>query len=228
MSDTLWQQSISASSACITSYFTKNNVDSSALSFLRPIAITAQRNPSGWMAKRDRVSLLNIISRKINKTIRIVEFGNDNMAPDVNGFVVEKESSADIYVKKNSEGTYFQGLNFCYRRFIVAKELNHLLMNKDVNLQTVKYVAEFIDLVSFLTSDAIPKDNGQKSEYIAYYGAMELLIPKQYFDSDWFKSQNDNHNIALQLRCPAQVIEIRKDKENQKKFLEAYQTLRAS
>ncbi len=214
MSDALWQESISASFSCITSYFEKNNSDATPeLTFLRPIAITAQNNPSGWAAKEDRTSLLDIIEQKINKSIRIKYFDN-NMAPDVNGFVVEKRKSADIYVNKN--------LNYCYSRFIVAKELNHLLMNENGDLKTVECVAEFIELVSFLMLDSTPKDDGQASENIAYYGAMELLIPKQYFESDWFKSNNSNHDIALQLRCPTQIIEIRKDKEIQNKFLEIY------
>lgn len=214
MSDVLWQESISASFSCIASYFKKNNSNATPeLTFLRPIAITAQNNPSGWAAREDRTSLLDIIEQKINKSICIKYF-DDNMAPDVNGFVVEKEKSADIYVKKS--------LNFCYRRFIAAKELNHLLMNKNGNLKTVEYVTEFIELVSFLMLDSTPKDDGQASENIAYYGAMELLIPKQYFESDWFKSNNSNHDISVQLRCPTQIIEIRKDKEIQKKFLEIY------
>ena len=225
MFDTVFKKSISASACCIKSYFEENNVDTSALTFLRAIAITAENNPTGWIAKENRTCLLDIISQKIGKSIRIVEFDND-IAPDVNGFVVEKQYSADIYIKKQSENTYVKGLNFCYRRFVTAKELNHLLMNEsDHNLQTIVDKVSFIDLVSFLTLDSRPKDDSQKSENIAYYGAMELLIPKQYFESDWFKSQDNNHNIALQLRCPTQVIELRKGKRMQDEFAEIYKLL---
>lgn len=220
MPNTIFKKSISASVSCIKSYFKENNINSSALTFLRPIAITSENNPAGWIAKEDRTCLLDIVSKEIGKSIRILDFDNSN-AIDINAFVVEKQNSADIYVKKESD------LNFCSRRFVVAKELNHLLMNKvDSNLQTIVYRADFIDLVSFLTLDSIPKDDSQKSENIAYYGAMELLIPQQYFESDWFKSQKNNYNdIALQLRCPTQVIELRKGKGIQKQFSEIYESL---
>ncbi len=225
MSNDIFTESISASVSCIKSYFKENDVDTSALTFLRPIAITAQNNPNGWAAKEDRTCLLDIISKKINKSIRIMEFDNDT-APDINGFVIEKEKSADIYVKKNSENTYVAGFNFCYRRFVVAKELNHLLMNAaDNSLRTIDNINSFIDLVSFLTTDLPPKNDSQESEHIAYFGAMELLIPRQYFETNWFKSQDYNQTVAVQLRCPTQVIELRKNKEIKKNFLKVYKKL---
>jgi hypothetical protein len=82
---------------------------------------------------------------------------------------------------------------------------------------------ELLDLLSFLTMDLEAKNDGKKSESIAYFGAMELLMPKQYFNSHWFKLQNNNHNIAVQIKCPTQIIEIRKIEHINKTFTKVYQ-----
>lgn len=215
--DKLLRKAISTSATSIELYFKENRVDSSNLAFLRPIAITAQKNPNGWLSKEDRKGLIDIVSKQINKPIRIVEFDYDS-APDINGICIEQTNSAIIYINK--------GLNFCYRRFVVAKELSHLLMNAiDSKLRITTTKNELLDLVSFLTMDLTAKNDGEESERIAYFGAIELLIPKQYFNSDWFQSQDNDHNVAVQIRCPTQVVEIRKTEFFNKVFIKVYQNI---
>ena len=152
---------------------------------------------------------------KLKKKIRIIEFDHD-LAPDINGVCLEKTNSAIIYINK--------GLNFCHRRFIVAKELSHLLMNAvDSKLRITTTENELLDLLSFLTTGLGVANDCKKSEIIAYFGAMELLIPKQYFNSHWFQSNNNDHDIAVQIKCPTQIIEIRKTGDINKTFTKVYQ-----
>lgn len=216
MSNKLFKEAIFTSIASIEAYFQKNKVDSSNLTYLLPVAITAQKKPTGWGDTGNRKGLLDIVSIQINKKIRIVEFDRD-LAPDINGVCLEKTNSAIIYVNK--------GLNFCYRRLVVAKELSHLLMNvvnSKLRIATTKN--ELLDLLSFLTTGLEATNDCKESEFIAYFGAMELLIPKQYFNSDWFQSNNNNHDIAVQIKCPTQIIEIRKIGHINKNFKKVYQT----
>jgi len=74
VSDKLLKKAIFTSIASIESYFQKNKVDSSSLISLRPIAITAQKNPIGWGDTENRKGLLDIVSIQINKKIRIETF----------------------------------------------------------------------------------------------------------------------------------------------------------
>lgn len=202
MSRDLTQAAIVTAIACTESYFQNNKIDSNNLTFLPPIGITTSKAANGWGSSEPTKGLLDVVSIKIGKTIAIKEF-DDSLAPDVNGICLEQENSATIYVN--------QKLNTCYRRFIVAKELSHLLMNSaNPGLRIVKSKQHSLDLIAFLTTNSKSENDGQESEKTAWWGAIELLIPKDYFDSDWFQSQNNDHNIALQIKCPTQIIELRK------------------
>lgn len=197
------EDSLFVSAAAVQSYFQTNRVDD--FSSIYPVAITNHKQASGWDNFKIKEGLLSIVSKKIGKTIRVTLF-NESDAPEVNGFCCEKEKSADIYVNG--------GLNFCFRRFIVAKELNHLLMNKkDNSFRITPSTKNVINLISFLTMDQkglnIDTSKAELSENAAYFGALELLVPKQYVDSDYFKMMNDV-DTAQKLRSPVQVIELRK------------------
>ena len=68
MSNKLFKEAIFTSIASIETYFQKNKVDSSSLTYLRPIAITAQKNPIGWGGDTEsRKGLLDIVSIQIKE-----------------------------------------------------------------------------------------------------------------------------------------------------------------
>ena len=200
MSDSkkIYKEVVFSSISVVEDYFSKNNLQPSSF---YPIAITTTKQSTGWAHSHAstplKTGLLEIVSSKVNKPIFIKEFDKDD-APSIQGCCLEKENSATIYVSKN--------LNFCWRRFIVAKELSHLLINKVDNELRNSDMDDVLELMSFLvTQGSEAKNNIQLSEYIAYLGAIEMLMPKMFIDNGLFESSN----IVERIKCPKQMFEAR-------------------
>ena len=194
----VFKEAIFSSFSVVEDYFQKNNLKETSF---YPIAITNTKKSTGWassnLASPLKIGLLEIVSSKIRKPIYVKEFDKDD-APSIQGVCLEKESSATIYVSKT--------LNFCWRRFIVAKELSHLLMNKvDNDLRTAD-MNEVLELMSYLvTPNSNTKNTVQLSEYVAYLGAIEMLMPRQYIENGLFESSL----VIEKIKCPRQMFEAR-------------------
>jgi Zn-dependent peptidase ImmA (M78 family) len=204
------KEAVFTSIAVIETYFQSNQCNSS---IFHPIAITAKKRSTGWAfsSEKPRMGLVDIVQHKVGKQIFIKEFDGDD-APAIQGVCVEQEKSATIYVKKN--------LNFCWRRFIVAKELSHLLMNTVDNELRCTDLEKVKEILSYLVTT--PENNAQLSESVAYLGAMELLIPKQYLDKGLFTSPE----VADNIKCPKQIIELRETGRLQSTFNSLYSDTR--
>lgn len=193
------KEAIFSSLAITDDYFQKNKLSEKDF---HPIAITSEKKISGWSSAVEKLTVgtLKIATLKVKKPIFLKTFDNDT-APSIQGVCVERENSATIYVNGK--------LNFCWRRFIAAKELSHLLMNKVDGDLRINELPKVLELFSFLVSRSPVETNAQLSEYMAYLGAMELLIPKAYVLNGLL--EQDSKKIAEQIKCPVQVIEYRKD-----------------
>lgn len=197
------KDAVSSAQILLQDYFQKNNIQ---LASFKPIAITTEKKHSGWAGSVDSVTvgLKNIASQAIGKEIFIREF-DEEYAADIQGFLIEYTEHAVIYVNR--------GLNFCWRRFIVAKELSHLLMNKALPSLRLQDMSKINELLSVLLSPSIePSTEAQISEYMAYFGALELLLPKQYIDIRLL-ARNDAE-IADLIRSPIQAARLRKREIN--------------
>lgn len=102
---------------------------------------------------------------------------------------------------------YSMDLNTCWRRFVVAKELSHLLFDS-----TESYTTDPAELVTSLLSE-IPLSDGPSaqatSEQLAAIMAIELLLPHQEREKieSLFNSGVSVRRIALDYRVPAKIVE---------------------
>lgn len=196
--DKIKKEAICCSQALLQDYFQKNKIQSDKT--FNPIEITNVKTSSGWSQNSTKLGLQRLAELLSSKTITIKEFDNE-LAPHIQGTLIEKEKSAVIYVNRD--------LNFCWRRFIVAKELNHLLMNRtkpslrEEDLDTIKEL-----LSNLLTPTEAPSTYPETSEYMAYLGAIELLLPKQFIDNK-ILSLTDK-DLAEKLKIPIRVANVRR------------------
>lgn len=178
-------------------YFQQNQIKSPVLF---PVPITCNLT-SGWAfsATKPKSSLLDAIESLIGKDIIIHEFDHKG-AENIDGMLVEEDGKAIIFVNK--------ALNFCWRRFIVAKELTHLLLNNDApecratSADQVKSVIRDFFIENYFES----KDGYKKSEHEAFIMAIELLFPRDYVD---IAQEMDPKDIAAKVKIPVRAIEAR-------------------
>lgn len=172
----------------------------------KPVAIKkTSTHVQGWAAGLQvNQTLHTVVQSIVGKEIDIVEF-DDTTAPAVDGMCLEFSDKAIIFVNKS--------LNFCWRRFIVAKELAHLLMNhqngslrstnRDAVLQTIDdLIKKKISPVASLATIA---------EIDAYAGAVEMLFAKDVVEH--FTGSDAKH-IADAIKVPANIINVRTTDEN--------------
>lgn len=114
----------------------------------------------------------------------------------VKGFFVAKDNSYEIVL--------LQGLNHCWRRLVLCKELFHMLLDnaeyRDMNLDE-----HIIGTLGVVISEKTPS-NAVKSEIIAEVAAMEFLFSYQARLEE-LKSNLTTKEIAEKYKCPLQLVE---------------------
>jgi hypothetical protein len=103
---------------------------------------------------------------------------------------------------------YSSDLNVCWSRFCICKEAYHLLSN-DQNT----YSTDPVSLVTGLLNDipVVKIDDDVEAEWMAVFGAMELLVPKA-LDNHLYQleaSGKSHYEIALEFRVPEKIISLR-------------------
>ena len=103
---------------------------------------------------------------------------------------------------------YANELNTCWSRFCICKEAYHLLSD-DVRT----YSTDPVSLVNGIMNDlpVLTIDDDIEAEWMAIFGAMELLIPGT-FDNYLYEleaSGKEHYEIALVFRVPEKIISLR-------------------
>jgi Zn-dependent peptidase ImmA (M78 family) len=172
----------------------------------KQVRLTSIREP-GWDSGAKKVGLLESASRILGMSITVKEFpvmgGHDE---PIHAMLMRYENRALIYVSEDE--------NFCYKRFYIAKELCHLLMDngkEDRFIHTSKDIKKLLSDLSL--QDGLSTENeypAYRSEILAYWGAVELLLPSEYEEKalELLRAGGSNslHNTALEFRAPKAIV----------------------
>lgn len=103
---------------------------------------------------------------------------------------------------------YSHELNACWSRFCICKEAYHLLSGDDEN-----YTNDPVSLVNGLLNDVpvLKPDDDVEAEWMAVFGAMELLIPNWATNKLYeLEASGKNHyDIAYEFRVPEKIVSLR-------------------
>ena len=178
--------------------------------FSLPVNFT--KTKSGWGAELSSTkTLLDALNGLRIKPVEVFLF-DTSLAPDIDGYFEEQEDKVTIFINSS--------LNFCWRRFIIAKEITHLLMNHlDPKLRVSTY-QEISNQITHRSIDFTPLNTAVASENWAYYGAVEMLLPTVLM----IDNKEECRATADIARCPLSIVEFRLKQENQAFYKELYQS----
>ncbi|MEE8574301.1 MAG: hypothetical protein V3T30_02720 [Thermodesulfobacteriota bacterium] len=105
--------------------------------------------------------------------------------------------------KDRAEVIYSAELNDCWARFVVCKELIHVLIDIEDD-----YTTDPSELVRQLTTMERNPTNDVHSEYNAIYGAIELLLPVPYRTRAREMSTigKSDYDVAYHFKIPEKII----------------------
>ena len=194
----------------------------------RQVRLTAVKENS-WSQGVAKIGLIEAARRLMGIPISVTEFpsmpgaSSDN-AP-IKAMLARYKNEAKIYVSDEE--------NFCHQRFYVAKELCHLMMDTG---HTEVFVQESSDIVQLLKDLQLPDGHAPskiteafKSEILAYWGAVELLLPPEFTTKAQeilnSGSSDSLYQAALEFRVPKSIVERRYlDEDTQAVFEEIYKS----
>jgi Zn-dependent peptidase ImmA (M78 family) len=116
------------------------------------------------------------------------------------GTIEDRGSEVDIYYDLNR--------NFCWKRFVCAKELCHLLYHVEDDLHLTSSVEAIDSLMSQILAGVIA-DQPATSEQAAIVMAIEVLLPYSERKSvNGMISKGGVMEIAKHYRLPAQMVPV--------------------
>lgn len=167
-----------------------------------PVQLNAL-TPSGWVQDSVDRGCVKAASQLIKKPIEVYDFPPLGVQNPLAALVENYDTRAVIYVSSTQ--------NYCWRRFLVAKELAHLIMCNDSN-QTPITPSDVTSLLSDLINNVSPGENKiLQAESLAYYAAIEILLPME-LATIAAKRLIDGESIselAKAYRIPRKVMELR-------------------
>jgi Zn-dependent peptidase ImmA (M78 family) len=103
---------------------------------------------------------------------------------------------------------YSASLNVCWSRFVVCKELAHLLLDTETKHFTKNPVALVQGLVTQVP--ILKPENDLVSESIALYCAIEILLPWHLRASmnEMMKAGKSDYEIAVHFRAPENIVNL--------------------
>lgn len=167
-----------------------------------PIAL----NPGvrkGWTGDPERTGCINAAERLLGKRIEIFNFPPMGVENPIAALVHNYEDRAEIYISSAQ--------NYCWQRFLAAKELAHLLICEKAN-QTPITPGEISSLLSDLINNVFPGENRiLQAESYAYYAAIEILLPMEHaLDAAQRLNAGDSIlELAKKYRMPRKAMELR-------------------
>lgn len=188
---------IFAARRLVLEYKRKNN------GLISPIQITAMQTPSGWGENKKIIGMLDVAMALTRVEIEVVEFSPLPEENPVDAFISSVSSGKKVVFVADHN-------NFCWRRFYSCKELCHAVMNDRESLRTSGAEA-CRRLISDLKSPPLPAGElypAYEAECAAYLGAIEMLLPPEFFTSiKESKGVFSAYDIALKYRVPRFVVE---------------------
>lgn len=96
-------------------------------------------------------------------------------------------------------------LNTCWTRYVAAKELCHLLVDKTASSMTT----DFDNIINWLLDGYnIGIDDSLDSEHIAAQFAAELLLPYSTTIEDMENQTIDSYDIAQKFSVPKKIVDV--------------------
>lgn len=136
----------------------------------------------------------------LQKLIQLIEIDIHKDDSPVWGSCIALEKSYDI--------CYVQGLNYCWKRFVICKEVFHAIMDDEcyINMAIDEHVDEVT--VAFPKNDSKPCSS-VTAEWLAEIAAMEFLFPyKERLAEIKFYNDKFNHPvISEKYKVPLVMVE---------------------
>lgn len=163
----------------------------------------------------DIVSIPGFICQKFSYDLEILQMGG---LTNIDAFVKRYESPNKLEIR------YSSALNRCWSRFIICKEVSHLLLGHPGN--STIHLEEIQDLITQLllperSTTSYTSNPALTVEHTAFYSAMELLVPYQKRHELYgFLDAGQSHlDIAEFYRIPKMIVEYL-DSEGGRQFFE--------
>ena len=164
----------------------------------KQISTGSQVGPHARVASTN--DLLNFCRNFLDKEIRLVEHADSFHNHKIYSFFVKFQDHFDI--------VYLRELNNCWMRFVLCKELFHVILDDPSNCNA--NVAEHVDSVFAISlSDGAPeRPNSTQIETAAEIAAMEYLFPYSERRRVLSHPQVDYMAIAKQYLVPRVYVEV--------------------
>ncbi len=116
--------------------------------------------------------------------------------------------------------TYSESLNLCWQRFVLTKEMTHIIDPASVRTKTTKGIKELTEELAY----KVPvKDGSDANHYekLAIYRALAILAPKEAVDQIKPRLQSGeltSYDVALFFRIPEHFIPALMSKRYEEKY----------
>lgn len=178
-----------------------------------PVKLTALK-PGGWAQDEVRKGLIDAACLVTGKQIDVEEVSPGGKV--VQAYVKNYPETAQIFVVESRTR--------CWRRFLVAKELCHLLLSEAAN-STSSY-EEVEDLIDRLINGKFDSDPNPALlvENAAYIGAIELLLPQSFEEiaEREFRRGAEAIDVATKFLVPERIVEFRYQGQGKEIFNSIY------
>ena len=162
-----------------------------------------------------KVNILNEDSSKNTIETEIVNYFQDKIRIEVYSTQPQDDEVFGIYTRYNKDDyvlidiDVINNLNECWKRFITTKELVHTILDKEESAYTFN-IEELIDML-IENNPNITFDDDIDSEYLAFFFALELLLP--YCHNSYMTNKGiSEYRIAEEFMVPEKMINfIRSD-----------------
>lgn len=140
--------------------------------------------------------LISTCKSYLGKSIQLIEIDIDKNESPIWGSCIALEKSYDI--------CYVQGLNYCWKRFVICKEVFHTILDEDhyCNMALDEHIDEVT--VAFPKIDSDPCLS-VVAEWLAEIAAMEFLFP--YKSRLIYDGKVDHRAVAEKYKVPLVMIE---------------------
>jgi Zn-dependent peptidase ImmA (M78 family) len=162
-----------------------------------------------------KINILNEDSSQNTIETEIVNYFQDKIRIEVYSTQPQDDEVFGIYTRYNKDNyvliviDVINNLNECWKRFITTKELVHTILDKEESAYTCN-IEELIDML-IENNPNVTFDDDIDSEYLAFFFALELLLP--YCHNSYMTNKDIlEYRIAEEFMVPEKMINfIRSD-----------------